>query len=83
MKSKLIELPTKDLAVIAKAFLVQMNDLQTNNGYTIDQVLLGAAYTVGCAIGQRGGILHLDAPLSTAIPPLVEGYRAAKKRNTQ
>lgn len=68
-----IELSGAELRRLAQPMLDLMN-AQQQEGTTIDMVLASAAYVVGWAIAQRGGILPLDKPLREALPPLVLGY---------
>lgn len=82
LKAKVITLDGKQERDIGWYVIEAMNRAQAD-GHGIDHVLAAAAYSIGAAIAQRGGVLLIDQPLREALPPLVRGYHDAQKMRQQ
>ena len=59
---------------VSNKILKTMNELH-DDGHGIEDIVLITLYIVGANIKKHGLHLNLDAPLETALPALVEGYR--------
>ena len=74
-----ISMTNSQLKKASKRILEALNATQFKDGYTLEEVLMSALYVVGAGLKKRGIVLQLDAPLITALPPLVSGYKAQEK----
>lgn len=82
-EKKVLNMTRNQMQTVGNPILGVMNTLQTEHGFTIDEVLMGTLFAVGAAIRQRGGVLDMTASLRIALPPLVAGYEAADVRVKQ
>lgn len=80
MEEREIRMTNGQLQKASKRILKALNDAQFVDGHTCDEVLMAALYVVGAGLKRRGAVLMIDAPLTTALPPLVAGYKAEAKR---
>jgi hypothetical protein len=72
-----VNLTAEDIDICSKKLVSAMNELQTEHGYSVDEVLVAVAYTLGFGFAETGAVLPLDLPLREAMPPLVLGYAEA------
>jgi hypothetical protein len=71
------EMSMGEIATAAKPLLELLNEMQTESGMTVNQVLMVLAATLGFTLHQRGALIDLDAPVRQAIPPIAWGYETA------
>lgn len=78
-----IEMSAQLIKEIGSLIADALNDVQSKQGYSTDQMITTTMFMIGTWVSERGIILPLDTPLREALPPLVAGYEAVSKRTRQ
>ncbi len=73
-----VEISSERLELVGRRMAEVMNAAQKTQGFSVDEVICGMLFMAGCAIKQRGAVLHLDKPLREALPPVAIGYECSE-----
>lgn len=74
-----VSMTNAELQACAKP-LAEAFNAAVAEGFSLDEVIATALVLCGQQVAKRGGVMSLDAPLRTALPPFVLGYEVARKR---
>lgn len=68
-----------DIINIGNKILECLLNCVDNDGYTDDQVMAVALYTIGSALANRGVIIDQNKSVIDSLPTLILGYSNAKQ----